>query len=73
MLAISPKAGEALIREYELYVESNRELDDPRNLCVADRVVSAHAPISLPGGDGWRVHLASTSARAIHAGDPGIH
>jgi sugar phosphate isomerase/epimerase len=60
MLAISAKAGEDVIREYDLYVEAGTDLDDPLNLAVADRVVSGHAPIELPGSNGWRVHVAST-------------
>jgi sugar phosphate isomerase/epimerase len=59
-LAISAPAGERVIRKYALYVEVGRNLDDPINLAVADRVVSAHAPIGLPGSPGWRVHVAST-------------
>jgi sugar phosphate isomerase/epimerase len=62
LLATSPKAGESIIREYELYAEANTHLDDPRNLAVADRVVSAHASIELPGSAGWRLHIASTNS-----------
>ena len=60
MLSISPKAGEDVIREYGLSVEANTHLGDQRNMAVADRVVSAHASIELPGGAGWRAHVAST-------------
>jgi sugar phosphate isomerase/epimerase len=59
-LAITPKAGESVIREYELYVEATTELDHPRNRAVADRVVSAHASITFPRSDGLRLHIAST-------------
>lgn len=73
LLAISPKAGEDVIRDRELYVEAGTILQDTANLVVADRVVSTHAPIWLPGSDGWRVHVASTreelrqaSVRAVY-------
>jgi sugar phosphate isomerase/epimerase len=62
MLAISAPAGERVVREHELYVEVGTNLADPLNHAVADRVVSAHAPIGLPGSNGWRVHVASTKA-----------
>ena len=67
MLAISAKAGEDVVREYGLYVEAGTNLDDPLNLAVADRVISAHAVIGLPGTDGWRVHVASTDPELRHA------
>ncbi|MBL7201866.1 MAG: TIM barrel protein [Anaerolineae bacterium] len=60
MLAISPEAGEAVVRRYGLWVEAYTRPDDPRTLTVADRVISGHAPGMLPGWDGWRVHIAST-------------
>lgn len=65
--AVTPKAGEAFIRERALFVEAGANLEDPAALGVMDRVRSVHGPASyrpgtFPRGDegSCRLHWAST-------------
>jgi len=63
MLAVTPKPGENIIRERELFVEAGPDLDGPMARKLADRVVTAHGPwfLPAPAPEGARCHFASVN------------
>ena len=64
---MTPKAGEAFIRERGLFVEVGADTQDPATLAIADRVCSIHGPTTYAPGTfpadpeiSCRLHWAST-------------